>query len=194
MTARPRATADPVFFPGPAELRAWLGEHHDTLDEAWVGLHKKGTGKPSITWPQLVDQLLCFGWIDGVRKSLGEESWMIRVTPRRPGSIWSAVNEKRAGELVELGWMEPAGRAAFEARDRARTNLYSFERETAELGEELEAEFRSRPAAWAFFQAQPPSYRKMVTHWVVSAKREDTRKRRLARLIADSGKGLRLGP
>lgn len=184
--------SEPVFFASSALLRAWLEQNHASVGEAWVGLWKRGTGRPSVTWPELVDQLLCFGWIDGVRRSIDAERYMIRVTPRRPGSIWSAVNVGRAGELIALGWMEPPGRAVFDARDQAKTNTYSFERETAELGEAYEAEMRAHPRAWAFFQSQPPSYRKVVTHWVVSAKREETRRKRLATLIADSEKGQRI--
>ena len=184
----------PVFFASPKELRAWLRKNHRRLDEAWVGLYKKGTGRPSITWPELVDQLLCFGWIDGVRRSVDGEAYMIRVTPRRPGSIWSQVNLGRARQLIDDGLMEPSGRKAFDARDEKKTKQYSFEREQASLGEEYEAELRANAEAWAFFQAQPPSYRKVATHWVVSAKREETRRRRLETLIRDSEEGLRIGP
>jgi uncharacterized protein YdeI (YjbR/CyaY-like superfamily) len=185
--------AEPRFFETPEELRDWLRSNHASADELLVGLHKKGSGKPSITWPQLVDQLLCFGWIDGVRRSIDEKSYTIRITPRRKGSIWSAVNLRRANELIELGWMEPAGLAAFQIRDERKTALYSHEREHASLSAELEALFRSNPKAWVFFQSQPPSYRKVVLHWVTSAKREETKLRRLTALIGDSEKGLRIG-
>ena len=183
----------PRFFKTPEDLRDWLRVQHASADELLVGLYKKGSGKSSITWPQLVDQLLCFGWIDGVRRSVDDESYTIRVTPRRKGSIWSAVNIRRAKELIELGWMEPAGLAAFEGRDERRAALYSFEREQASLGDELEALFRSNPKAWAFFQSQPPSYRKTALHWVTSAKREETKLRRLTTLMTDSEKGQRIG-
>jgi uncharacterized protein YdeI (YjbR/CyaY-like superfamily) len=184
---------NPHFFRTSAELRAWLRRNHASADELLVGLHKKGTGEPSITWSELVDEVLCFGWIDGVRKSIDARSYTIRITPRRKGSIWSAVNLRRAQELIGAGVMEPAGIAAFEARDEEKTRLYSYEREQASLGGELEARFRANARAWAFFQSQPPSYRKNIVHWVVSAKREETRLRRLETLIQDSENGVRVG-
>lgn len=188
------AVMEPVFFATSAELRQWLQQNHASVPELRVGLYKKGSGKPSITWPELVDQLLCFGWIDGVRRSLDEDSYTIRVTPRKARSIWSAVNTRRARELIELGLMQPAGLAAFAGRDEQRSNQYSFEREQVELGEAYEAEFRQNARAWEYFQSQPPSYRKTASWWVVSAKREETRRRRLATLIADSGQRRRIAP
>jgi uncharacterized protein YdeI (YjbR/CyaY-like superfamily) len=190
----PRADAGPLFFPDSAALREWLSAHAGTAPEAWVGLYKKGTGRPSITWPELVDQLLCFGWIDGVRKSLDDAAYMIRITPRRPRSNWSAVNRRRFPELLALGLVLPAGLAAWEARDGDGTGEYSYERAPAVLGDEDEARFRARPEAWAFFQAQPPSYRKITIGWIASAKREETRRRRLEELIGDSAAGLRIRP
>lgn len=184
---------EPTFFETPDELRRWLERHHDSVPELLVGLYKKGSGKPSITWPQLVDQLLCFGWIDGVRRSLDQDSYTIRITPRRPSSTWSAVNLRRTRELIEAGLMAPAGLAAFETRDEEKTRRYSYERKTATLGSELEAAFRANARAWEFFQSQPPGYRKTATAWVVSAKREETRRRRLDTLIRDSEQGLRIG-
>lgn len=183
---------DPPFFPSPADFRAWLERHHTTEDELWVGFHKKGSGLPSITWPESVDEALCFGWIDGLRKSIDETSYRIRFTPRRPGSTWSTVNVRRARALMEEGRMRPAGLDAFENRREDLARRYSFEQGTVEFPEALEAEFRANPGAWGFFEAQPPSYRKTATWWVVSAKREDTRRRRLATLIADSEAGLRI--
>lgn len=183
----------PVFFADARELREWLSAHASTLPEAWVGLYKKGSGQSSITWPELVDQLLCFGWIDGVRKSLGEDSYMIRITPRRPGSNWSAVNLRRFPKLIEMGVIQPEGMAAWNARDEKKALQYSYEREHAALGKEFEALFRARPEAWEFFQAQPPSYRKSAIAWVVTAKREATRRRRLDVLISDSAQGQRIG-
>ncbi len=159
-----------------------------------VGLYKKASGRPSITWPQLVDELLCFGWIDGLRRSVDDVSYSIRVTPRKPTSIRSDKNTRRVRELIDLGRMTPAGLAAFEHRDPERSGIYSFENETPELGETYEAELRANPAAWEFFQSQPPSYRKITTRWVLSARREETRRRRLATLIEDSANGLRIGP
>ncbi len=183
-----------TFFATPLDLRRWLEAHHDAEDELVVGLYKKASGRPSITWPQLVDELLCFGWIDGLRRSVDDVSYSIRVTPRKPTSIWSDKNTRRVRELIDLGRMTPAGLAAFEHRDPERSGIYSFENETPELGETYEAELRANPAAWEFFQSQPPSYRKITTRWVLSARREETRRRRLATLIEDSANGLRIGP
>ncbi len=180
------------FFTRPAELRAWLEQHHATVDQLWVGFYKKGSGRPSLTWPESVDEALCFGWIDGLRKSIDEVSYRIRFTPRRPGSIWSTVNIRRAQELIEAGRMRPAGLEAFAKRREDRARRYSFEQGEVALGEAFEAEFRANAKAWAFFEAQPPSYRKTTTWWVVSAKREETRRRRLATLIRDSAAGERI--
>ncbi|MEJ2219122.1 MAG: YdeI/OmpD-associated family protein [Gemmatimonadota bacterium] len=157
-------------------------------------LHKKASGRPSITWPELVDELLCFGWIDGVRRSVDDVSYTIRVTPRKPKSIWSDKNTQRVQELTDEGRMTPAGLAAFDRRDPERAGVYSFEGDEPRLGERYEAELRANQAAWEFFQSQPPSYRKTATAWVVSARREETRRRRLATLIEDSANGLRIGP
>lgn len=192
--ARPNDIPKPRFFTTPAAFRRWLAKNHATATELWVGYYKKATGKPSITWHESVDQALCFGWIDGVRKSLDADRYMIRFTPRNPRSKWSAVNVKRAEELIRLGLMEQAGRKAFFRRDTARDIEYSYERAVAELPPEQVARFRANPDAWKFFQSQPPSYRKAATGWVVSAKRESTRDRRLATLIADSAAGMRVGP
>jgi uncharacterized protein YdeI (YjbR/CyaY-like superfamily) len=178
------APPKPTFFATPAAFRAWLAKHHDTHDELWVGFHKKDSGKPSITWPESVDEALCYGWIDGVRKSLGETSYVIRFTPRKPRSNWSAVNVARVAELTTLGRMHPAGLAAFERRAPERTGIYAYEqRKTAALGPADEAAFRANGKAWAFFETQAPSYRHLAIWWVVTAKREETRQRRLAALI-----------
>ena len=183
----------PTFFPAPASFRAWLEENHERAPELWVGFHKKATGKPSITWPEAVGEALCFGWIDGIRRSLGDESYMIRFTPRKPRSTWSAVNIARAKELVAEGRMRPAGLAAFEARSDDRSAIYSYEqRHAAKLAPDEEREFRANERAWTFFEAQPPSYRKTALWWVVSAKREETRTRRLRTLIEDSANGRKL--
>jgi uncharacterized protein YdeI (YjbR/CyaY-like superfamily) len=177
----------PTFFATPDELRAWLAEHHEDEAELWVGLHKRGSGLPSVTWPEAVDQALCFGWIDGVRKSLGDTSYAIRFTPRKASSTWSAVNVRRFGELVEQGLVLPAGQAAFERRREDRTAIYAYEQgQAATLSDDDEARFRANAPAWAFFTAQPPWYRRTAIHWVVRAKREETRERRLTQLIADS--------
>jgi uncharacterized protein YdeI (YjbR/CyaY-like superfamily) len=160
-----------------------------------VGFYKKASGKPSITWPESVDEALCFGWIDGVRKSIDESSYKIRFTPRRPGSIWSAVNIKRAGELIELGRMAPAGLRAFDERKEARSVVYSYEqRDSARLEGDYEAQLRANPQAWDFFQAQPPWYQRAASWWVISAKKEETRLKRLATLIEESAQGRTIAP
>ena len=182
-----------TFFETPADFRAWLAEYHDVARELWVGFHKKGTGRPSITWPEAVDQALCFGWIDGVRKSIDADSYVIRFTPRKQNSIWSAVNTKRARELTKLGLMHASGLKKFEERNQEKTNQYSFEREHAELPPALQKQFRANRAAWKFFQDQPPGYRKLAAWYVISAKQDATRQKRLARLIADSEAGRRIG-
>ena len=182
----------PTFFPTPAHFRRWLAKHHDSEDELWVGFYKKATGRPSITWPESVDEALCFGWIDGIRKSVDGEAYAIRFTPRRRGSHWSRVNLERVPVLIEEGRMAPAGMAAYEDRDPERSARYSYEREALRFSREQERELRRNPAAWAFWEAQPPGYRKLATGWVVSAKREETRARRLAQLVEDSANGLRI--
>jgi uncharacterized protein YdeI (YjbR/CyaY-like superfamily) len=180
----------PIFFRTPEDFRAWLEEHHADTGELWVGFYKKATGKQTFTWPEAVDQALCFGWIDGIRKSIDEESFTNRFTPRRPRSNWSAVNVKRVEELTELGLMRPEGLAAFEKRLDARSGVYSFEqRGGVELGEEFEGLFRAHPVAWEYFQSRPAGYRRTATWWVMSAKKDETRRKRLATLIEDSAVG-----
>jgi uncharacterized protein YdeI (YjbR/CyaY-like superfamily) len=184
---------EPTFFETPAELRAWLDRHHESETELWVGFHRKASGRPSITWPEAVDEALCVGWIDGVRKSVDEQSYKIRFTPRKPASNWSSVNIGRVAELTAQGRMRPAGVAAFERRSEARSGIYSYEqRKEARLDPAQEREFRAHPEAWSFFEAQPQGYRRTATWWVVSAKREATRAKRLATLIDDSASGRRL--
>jgi uncharacterized protein YdeI (YjbR/CyaY-like superfamily) len=186
---------DPVFFPTPAAWRAWLERHHADATEVWVGYHRKGTGRASLTWPQSVDEALCFGWIDGVRKRVDESSYKIRFTPRRPRSHWSAVNVARVRQLSAEGRMHPAGMRAFAERLEERTAQASYERaEPAVLRPDEERRLRADPAAAAFFDAQPPWYRRAATHWVVSAKREETRRRRLEQLVADSAAGRPVPP
>ncbi|HWL85273.1 MAG TPA: YdeI/OmpD-associated family protein [Polyangiaceae bacterium] len=185
----------PTFFADPAAFRAWLEKHHASKTELLVGLYKRGAGKPSITWPQSVDEALCFGWIDGVRRSLGEEAYTIRFTPRRPTSVWSTVNVARVAELTALGRMQPAGMRAFAARTPEKTGVYSFEqRAPLALTAAQEKTLRSNRKASAFFDAQPPWYRRAAIHWVVSAKKDETRQRRLAQLIADSATGRTVPP
>lgn len=182
----------PTFFETAADFRRWLETHHATARELWVGFRKKGTGLPGITPSEAIDEALCFGWIDGVRRSIDDESYAIRVTPRKPHSTWSTVNTRRARELIQLGWMEPPGIAAFENRDPERTAQYSFERERAALTPAYLKQFRAREGAWDWFRAQPPSYRKTMAWWVMSAKREETRLRRLESLIDDCAAGRRI--
>jgi uncharacterized protein YdeI (YjbR/CyaY-like superfamily) len=185
----------PMFFATPQAFRRWLEEHHATERELLVGLYKRGLGKPSITWPESVDEALCFGWIDGVRKRLSEEAYTIRFTPRKATSIWSAINVARVAALESLGRMAPAGRRAFAARTSERTGVYSHERtEAAQFTPAQQQRWRSQPAAAEFFEAQTPWYRRAATHWVVSAKRAETRERRFDQLITDSAAGHTIKP
>jgi uncharacterized protein YdeI (YjbR/CyaY-like superfamily) len=184
---------DPHFFATSDDFRAWLEEHYATATELVVGFHKAKTGRPSMTWTESVREALCFGWIDGIRRSLGDEAYTIRFTPRKPGSIWSSLNVRHAEELIREGRMVPAGLAAYAARKLERTGVYSFEqRDSARLDRQQLKQFRADPVAWQFFQAQPRSYRQTAIHWVASAKRDETRARRLAKLIEDSAEGRRL--
>jgi uncharacterized protein YdeI (YjbR/CyaY-like superfamily) len=182
----PKASKEPQpqFFLTLADWRAWLERNHADCEEFWVGFYKRDSGRPSITWPESVDGALCFGWIDGVRKSIDTYSYKIRFTPRKPRSIWSAINIKRAKELAKLGLMHPAGRSAFEKRDGDRSAIYAYEQQkTAKLHPNLEKQFRANPDAWRFFRSQPPWYQRTSTYWVVSAKKEETRLKRFAVLI-----------
>ncbi|MEO8448660.1 MAG: YdeI/OmpD-associated family protein [Gemmatimonadota bacterium] len=184
----------PIFFASPSAWAKWLAAHHDTETELLVGFYKKGSGQPSITWPESVDEALAYGWIDGVRRSLDETSYTIRFSPRRPRSKWSAVNVKRIGELIKLGKVRPAGLRAFEQRVARGTETYSYEqRHTISLPPAYQRKLRADPEAWKFFGTQPPGYQKIVTWWVMSAKKDETRLRRLAQLIADSASGRRVG-
>ena len=182
----------PTFFPTPAAFRAWLERNHATAGELLVGFHKVGSGKPSLTWPESVDAALCFGWIDGVRKSVDDRRYTIRFTPRKPGSVWSSVNIKRARALIERGLMRPAGLKAFEARRENKSGVYSYEQRSVELPEPYNGLLKANAAAQRFFEAQPPSYRKVVVWWIVSAKRDETRRKRLDKLIAHSARGERV--
>ena len=182
----------PTYFKTPADFRRWLAAHHAAEKELLVGFHKKGSGRPSMTWPESVDQALCFGWIDGVRKRVDDTRYTIRFSPRKPRSNWSAINVKRAQELIARKRMKPAGRKAFDARTEDRTAIYSYENRPTELDEAYAKTFRRDKAAWAFFQAQPPSYRKLASWWIASAKQEETRQKRLAKLMADSAAGKRI--
>jgi uncharacterized protein YdeI (YjbR/CyaY-like superfamily) len=190
----PASDPEPRFFATPAKFRAWLAKNHATADELWVGYYKVSSGRPSITWPESVDEALCYGWIDGLRRSVDGESYRIRFTPRRPNSIWSSVNVRRAQELIDAGRMQPPGLAAFEKRREDLARQYSFEQGDVELGAEYERVFRDNAKAWSWFSSQPPGYRRTATWWVISAKREQTRRRRLGTLISDSAAGQRIGP
>jgi uncharacterized protein YdeI (YjbR/CyaY-like superfamily) len=183
--------ANPTFFATEADFRRWLATNHTSAAELLVGFWKKGTGKPSIDWPQARDQALCFGWIDGVRKSLGNEAYTIRFTPRRKGSIWSKVNVARYEALTEAGRMTRTGVRAFE-ENKGKTGVYAYENQLKELTDAETAEFRRNKAAWADWERRPPGYRKVVLHWVTSAKKPETRARRLAILIEDSEAGRKI--
>lgn len=183
-------TPKPKFFATPADWRTWLEANHADAEELWVGFFKRESGRPSITWPESVDGALCFGWIDGVRKSIDTIRYTIRFTRRKPRSIWSAVNIRRAGELRKAGLMHPAGLAAFGKRDGDRSAIYAYEqRKTAKLPTDFEKQFRTKSEAWKFFRSQPPWYQRTSTYWVVSAKKEETRLKRLAILIDCSARG-----
>jgi uncharacterized protein YdeI (YjbR/CyaY-like superfamily) len=180
----------PTTFATPADFRAWLKQHHDSATELWVGYYKKATGRPSMTWQESVDEALCYGWIDGRRKRIDDERYMIRFTPRRPGSVWSKVNVDRVAELTKQRRMRAAGRAAFEARREDRSGIYSYEnRDQATLDPAYERRFRAEKRAWADFEGRPRWYRQAVIRWVMSDKKEETRERRLAQLMSDSAAG-----
>jgi uncharacterized protein YdeI (YjbR/CyaY-like superfamily) len=186
---------EPLFFATTARFRAWLAKQHSKLTEHWIGFYKKGSGKPSITWPEAVDVALCYGWIDGVRKTIDEESYKIRFTPRKARSTWSSVNVKRVEELTKLGLMTPAGTKAFGQIREGKSGIYAYEqRNEAKLEAAAERQFRAQKAAWDFFQAQPPWYRRTATYWVISAKRPETREKRLATLIEESGQQRSIRP
>ena len=185
----------PRFFTTPAEWGAWLACHHAVAKELWVGFHRTTSGRPSITWPESVDEALCFGWIDGVRRSLDATRYVIRFTPRRPGSHWSNINTRRFAELEAAGRVRDAGRRAFAARRPERTGRASYEQgEPATLPPEFAKALRANRAAWRWFGAQAPWYRRTATFWVVSAKREETRARRFATLLACSAEGRTIPP
>jgi len=186
---------DPIFFASPGEFRDWLEQNHGRAREVLVGFHKKHTGRPTLTWPESVDEALCHGWIDGIRRSLGEEAYTIRFTPRKAKSTWSAVDLKRVPELVAEGRMRPAGMKAYEAREESNSRIYAYENgHNAVFDPALEERFRANGAAWDFFHAQPAGYQRTVTYWVMSAKQEATRIRRLEQLMADSAAGRRVDP
>ena len=181
----------PTYFPAETDFRSWLAANHETAPELLVGFWKKGSGKASIDWPQARDQALCFGWIDGVRRSLGEEAYTIRFTPRRKGSIWSKVNVARYEALTAKGAMTAAGKRAYE-ENKHKSGLYSYEKPLASLTMDEEKLFRGNKVAWGHWEGQPPGYRKLVLNWITTAKKPETRAKRLATLIEDSAVGRRI--
>jgi uncharacterized protein YdeI (YjbR/CyaY-like superfamily) len=182
----------PTFFRTPLAFRQWLERHHASADALVVGFYKKDCGKPTMTWPQSVDEALCFGWIDGIRKSVDAVSYTIRFTPRKSGSVWSNVNMKRGAVLIERGLMRPAGLKAFEARKENRSGIYSYEQRTANLEPPYERLLKKDRRARDHFYSQAPSYRKAIGWWILSAKKEETRVKRMEKLIAYSARGERL--
>jgi uncharacterized protein YdeI (YjbR/CyaY-like superfamily) len=183
---------EPIFFASPAEFRTWMEKNHEQETELLVGYHKKHTGTPSLTWAESVDVALCFGWIDGIRKSIDDTAYTIRFTPRKARSIWSNVNIKRVGELTEMGLMQPAGLKAFEARTADRSGVYSAEQGDIQLDEASEAALKANEKAWTFFDTQAKTYKKAVIWWIISAKKPETKAKRLAQLIEESASEKRI--
>jgi uncharacterized protein YdeI (YjbR/CyaY-like superfamily) len=179
----------PVFFKSQSEFHKWLKKNSKKESELFVGFYKVGSGKQSISYKEAVDEALCFGWIDGIRNSIDNKSYMNRFTPRKPRSNWSNVNIQRVKELIKSGKMQPEGLQAFEKRDEKRSGVYSFERKNPQLGKEFEKKFKANKKAWEFFNSKAPWYKRTSTHWVISAKKEETRLKRLETLINDSEKG-----
>jgi uncharacterized protein YdeI (YjbR/CyaY-like superfamily) len=192
--SKPKPVPKPRFFRSADDLRRWLEKNHGSARELWVGFHKKDSGKAGITYPEAVDQALCFGWIDGIRKGIDEASYTNRFTPRRKGSSWSNVNTKRVAELRKMGMMHAAGIEVFENRDLKKAGVYSFEQKNLEFSPAQLKRFKIHKKAWEFFCEQPPSYRRPATWWVISAKKDETKTRRLETLIADSARGERIAP
>ncbi|MGD9740889.1 MAG: YdeI family protein [Bauldia sp.] len=185
---------DPTYFPSPKAWRDWLEKNHASSEGLFVGLVKKGSELEGLAYPEALDEALCFGWIDGVRKSIDDKRWMIRFSPRKKSSIWSAVNKRHIERLTKEGRMAPAGLAAYEGRDLKRERSYSFENSNAAFAPEEEAEFRAHGTAWSWYEGQGQSYRHAALWWVVSARKAETRQRRLTQLIEDSAAGQRIGP
>lgn len=184
----------PTFFPTPAQFREWLVDNHDKITELVVGYYKVGSGKPSMTWSQSVDEALCFGWIDGVRRSIDADSYCIRFTPRKPKSIWSAVNIQKIEDLTQQGLMHPAGVTAYSKRQASKSKIYAYEQEQISLSDELEQTFRANEQAWTNFRKLSPSYQKMAVNWVMSARQNTTALKRLGELIKDSLLGQKVKP
>lgn len=184
----------PTFFSDPLKFREWLKKNHQKETELLVGFYKVTSGKDSITWPQSVDEALCYGWIDGIRKSIDEESYTIRFTPRKPNSNWSTINMKKMEELIKKGLMQPPGLEAFKKRKAEKSGIYTYENQARELDKAFEKKFKANKAAWSYFQSMAPSYRKTAIGWVMQAKQEATRLRRLENLIKDSAAGRKIKP
>jgi uncharacterized protein YdeI (YjbR/CyaY-like superfamily) len=182
----------PVFFSSAADFRRWLEKNHGSFTELWVALWKAHTGKKGLTYEEAVEESLCFGWIDGLVRRRDEESYQQRFTPRKPTSIWSAINIRKIEALKKAGRMANPGLDVFESRDHKRTNLYSFENRHVTFSPEFEKRFRAKKTAWKFFEAQPPGYRRLAAFWVMKAKKEETRERRFAQLVEGSQAGTRL--
>ena len=187
---------DVTYFAAPEAFRRWLAKHHGKRDHLWVGFWKKATGTPSITWPESVDQALCFGWIDGIRKKIDEEAYTIRFTPRRKGSVWSSRNIERYAVMEDAGLVVPAGKAAWERRTEDKSSVYAYEqrKQKLSLAPACEERLRQNEAAWSDWEGRPPGYKRQVAHWIMSAKKEETRLRRLQQLIDDSALGRRIKP
>lgn len=185
----PTKLSDPIFFVSQSDFRKWLEKNHKKETELLVGFHKVGSGKPSMTWSQSVDEALCFGWIDGVRKSIDKDSYQIRFTQRKHTSIWSAINIRKIEELTKNGLMRPAGLASFEKRTEDKSKIYSHEKDEVALTPDYEKQFKANKKAWSYFQALAPSYKKVSAHWIMSAKQEITRIKRLHQIISDSAAG-----
>ncbi|MEV4707950.1 YdeI/OmpD-associated family protein [Actinoplanes sp. NPDC049316] len=186
---------EPVFFASEADLRTWFEKHHADEPELLVGYYKKHTGRPTVQHTEAIAQALCFGWIDSIARRIDEDRYHVRFTPRRPGSVWSAVNVAKIAELTAAGLMHPAGLEAFEKRKPDKVATYSYEQPAdAVLDDGQLARFRREEKAWQWFTEQSPSYRRAAAHWVVSAKRAETRERRFAQLIADSAAGRTVPP
>jgi uncharacterized protein YdeI (YjbR/CyaY-like superfamily) len=182
----------PLFFSNQSQLRKWFEKNYDKKSELFVGYYKVSSGKPSVNWSQSVDEALCFGWIDGIRKSIDEESYMIRFTPRNPNSNWSAINIKKVEELTKLGLMKPRGIAAFEKRKEKNSEIYSYEKQNVKLSPEFLKHLKANKKAWAYFNSQPPYYQRVTQRWVMSAKQEATRIKRLHILIRDCAAGVKI--
>jgi uncharacterized protein YdeI (YjbR/CyaY-like superfamily) len=176
----------PTFFTTQEHFRKWLEKNYNKATELFVGFYKVNSGKPSMTWSQSVDQAICFGWIDGVRKSIDKDSYFIRFTPRKPTSIWSAINIKKVEDLIKQGLMQPAGLASFKLRKESKSKIYAYEKEAVKLSDDFEKKFKANKKAWEFFQSLPPSYKKHALYWVMTSKQEATAIKRLEELITDS--------